>query len=89
MKSQAVFDPFTGSLNYVPVEEAPIEPITYQFQVPALVWNIVGHPFSDRPEVRVFDQNGTQFEVDVTYPTTNSVRVTWGFLMTGSVELRD
>lgn len=60
--------------------------ITMQQAVAAAQWNFI-HSFPYRPDVEVFDQNGESVEPDVSFPTASTVRITFGFPMTGSIRL--
>ena len=84
---KTTFNVFTGMLDQVPEEPVVYPPVTRSFSIPLTVWD-VEHTFPYRPAVVTFDQNGNEIEGDISYESNTVVRVTWGFPMTGSVELR-
>lgn len=63
-----------------------IEARTYIQSVPSNIWEFQ-HPYPYRPEVDAYDQNGDPVEGDVSFPTPTTVRIAFGFPMTGSLRL--
>jgi hypothetical protein len=60
---------------------------TFTFAVPADVWDAEHTLPVTHPGVVAFDGDGIPMEGDVTFPTPDSVRVTWAWPQAGSMVL--
>jgi len=61
--------------------------VTRYFQtIASAAWEFT-HSYSYPPEVDTYDQNGEPIIGDTLFPTATTVRVTFGFPMTGSMRL--
>lgn len=60
---------------------------TRAFPIPALVWDAQHTLDTPTPGTQCFDGNGDVVYGDISYPSATLVRVSWAFLMSGSVRL--
>lgn len=84
MGSQGVPGPIgpIGPLG-LPGSNASAEGFTYTQTSPSTIWQIV-NPFTYRPNIRTYDNNGVEMYGDVSYPT-GFIRVEFYYPMTGTI----
>lgn len=83
-----------STLELIPGPEGPPGPpgdglstaLVFSQQVPSSVWTIA-HTFPYRPDVDVYDHNGDLVYVDVDFPSSGIVTISWAVPSTGTARL--